>query len=159
MTRPIDVDIEQQISTSLKLIKILLGFFVFTTITLTLLPQFGIVKLHSTNSMQSLLPTFLIIALFLAVNGFILRKVLSKTSWHDDLQEHASACIKSFHLAHLVAFVVFEAIGLLGFVNYILSDNPNSALLFGTVSVACMLIAWPKGEVLMGKISAVQKKL
>lgn len=150
----INSDIEQQITASIKLIRILLSFFVFTVFVMTLLPQLGIVKLQPSSKQSALLPVFLLLSLFLVINGFILKKVFLKTLKSDEVQEQVNACIKAFHLSHLIAFAIFESISLLGFVNYILSDNPNSALLFGFISITCMAIAWPKGEFLRMQIIA-----
>lgn len=157
MPEQIDANIEQQIITSVKLIRILLSFFLFTVVVLALLPQSGILKPQPSNPQTSLMPVFLLISIFLAVNGFVLKRVLLKTNRYDDLQQQTRACIKSFHLSHLISFIVFESIGLLGFVNYILSNNADLSLLFAAISVLCMFIAWPKSQTLKNQITSMLK--
>lgn len=143
-TAPEDLE---YLTAGFKLIKILLSFIAFTVIVISLLPQLAFLPVVSDSKQSSpYIGWFLGLALLLAVAGLIAKFKVPKiaTQPSDRPKDRIAACLKSFHISHLLAFAFFECIALLGLINYLLSSDSNSGIILGAISLICMGIAWPK---------------
>jgi hypothetical protein len=132
---------QDPVKTAFQLINCLLICFFFTVLVLTILPQLGIIQTRP-QPISSALPVkqmFLILAIVLAVSGFVARRIFFKMIIVGEDKEKTSP-IRSFHIAHVVSFVLFEAIGILGIINYMISGDANASLLFGLLAMGCMLL-------------------
>ena len=145
---------EKRIRTGLKMVRVLLGCILFTVLIIAALPHLGVInlKVGSLNSKEHLKKIFYVLALFLAAAGFIFKKILSKSVKKENIKEQITTCIQSLFISQLVSFIIFEAIALLGFINFFISGNKETTLIFSTLSVICMMLSWPKIDSLKKKI-------
>lgn len=148
MSQELSTENQEYLNVGFKLISTLLGFMVFTVIVLTILPQLRLLKIKSQDlgADSSFLSIFVISSVIFAVAGFVIKIQMLKRKSEDkiDLQEKLASTLKTFHLAHLAAYALFESIAILGLINFLISNNSSLVLVFSSFSLVCMYFAWPK---------------
>ena len=145
---------QQRIDVAFKMIQVLLLCLLSTVAVVTILPH--LIELNEKSeqlkSAQPLKDIFLIFSFLFVLIGFASKYLLSRQPSQQDVNDYIAACIKSFHISNLVSFVIFESVALLGFVNYVLSGDSGSTIIFSSISIISMLIAWPKKNHLQNMI-------
>ncbi len=151
-----DFDANKEIQQKIKLLQVILFFILSAAIILGLVPHFNLLpampeKLELNVPLKEI---FYVLATMSVITGTILKKLLFNAKTKKNTAINANDKFKAFMIAQIVSFTLYESVSIFGFIIFMLTGDLESSMLFTFISVAAMLLQWPKEKELLTSLTS-----